>query len=281
MPKGEFTGLLPSGTTIVYTMIGHPVVQVKSPLNFNRYFARHSIDGVMVAVDVHPEQVKAYFDLVRRIPNFGGCCVTVPHKSIAFECMDDVSARARDLKAVNVVRVEKRRLIGDMVDGAGFGLALQAHGLNIAGKRAAIIGVGGAGAAIAHRLAECGAAEIWIKERDIQRHGFIVRLLKQVNPDTKVSFELTSLKKLDLVVNASPVGMNGDLDLPFPVETLASNCLVADVVTQPALTPWLAAARAKGCEIQYGAEMAYAQIGLLGRHMGLDIPDPHDILSLD
>lgn len=277
MPGGKSLGLLPSGATRVYTMIGHPVAQVKSPLNFNRYFARHNIDAVMVAVDVYPQQVKAYFDLVRRIPNWGGCCVTVPHKLSAFECMDEVSSRARDLKAVNVVRVAKRHLIGDMVDGAGFVLAMGAHGLDILGKRVAIIGVGGAGAAIAHSLAVCGAAEIRIKEPDLDRHGFMTRLLKNVNPAIRVSFELKTLKNYDLVVNASPVGMNGDFNLPFPVDTLWANCLVADVVTQPALTPWLAAARDKGCKIQYGAEMAYAQIGLLGRHMGLDIPDPQEL----
>jgi shikimate dehydrogenase len=79
-----------------------------------------------------------------------------------------------------------------------------------------------------------------------------------------------------LVVNATPVGMNDDPDVPFPTDTLSSSTLVADVVTNPKVTPWLAAALKNGCDVQYGAEMAYGQFGLMGRHMGLEIPDPQD-----
>ena len=64
---------------------------------------------------------------------------------------------------------------------------------------------------------------------------------------------------------------------PFPTDTLCRPTLVADVVTNPKVTPWLAAGLKKGCEVQYGAEMAYGQFGLMGRHMGLDIPDPKDL----
>jgi shikimate dehydrogenase len=52
---------------------------------------------------------------------------------------------------------------------------------------------------------------------------------------------------------------------------------VADVVTNPEVTPWLAAALEKGCEVQYGTEMVHGQFGLMGRHMGLQIPDPEDL----
>lgn len=279
MPENSYSGWLPNGATTVFIMIGHPVAQVKSPLNFNRYFAKSRIDAVMVALDVSPKQVGAFFELVRNIPNFGGCCVTVPHKQAAYGCMDDVTTRARDLKAVNVVRVEGDLLMGDMVDGLGFMLALHAHKLDISGKRVALFGVGGAGTAIAHSLACAGAAEIRIQEPDVKRHHVVGQLLKSINPDIEISFEVSCLEDLHLVVNASPVGMAGDPNLPFPLDSLQPECLVADVVTDPAVTPLLAAAREKGCEIQLGAEMAHAQLGLMGRHMGLDIPDPSDILT--
>jgi shikimate dehydrogenase len=173
--------------------------------------------------------------------------------------------------------VENGRLIGDMVDGLGFMVAVETHGLSIHGKRAAIIGGGGAGAAIAQAIAESGADEIVIKEIRTERHGFLERLLKNSNPQIKVSFELTGLQGFDLVVNATPIGMNDDPNVPFPTDTLSRPTLVADVVTNPRVTPWLAAGLKKGCEVQYGAEMAYGQFGLMGRHMGLDIPDPEDL----
>jgi shikimate dehydrogenase len=270
-------GVIPTGTTTFYTMIGTPVIQVKSPFSYNRYFAAHGIDAAMIAMDVPTDQVKAHFKHMRTISNFGGCIVTVPHKQAAVDCMDEISKRAGDLSSVNVVRVENGRLIGDMVDGLGFMVAVETHGLSIHGKRAAIIGGGGAGAAIARAIAESGADEIVIKEIRPERHEFLERLLKNSNPEIKVSFELPGLQGFDLVVNATPVGMNDDPNVPFPTDTLSPPTLVADVVTNPKVTPWLAAGLKKGCKVQYGAEMAYGQFGLMGRHMGLDIPDPEDL----
>jgi shikimate dehydrogenase len=258
-------------------MIGTPIIQVKSPLLYNRYFAEHGIDAVMVAMDVPTDQVKGHFEHMRSITNFGGCIATIPHKQAAVECMDQISKRAKDLLSVNVVRAENGRLIGDMVDGLGFMVAVKTHELSMAGKRAAIIGGGGAGSAIAQAIAESGADEIVIKEVRTERYGFLERLLKNANPEMKISFELTSLEGFDLVVNATPVGMNDDPNVPFPTDTLSSSTLVVDVVTNPKVTPWLAAALKKGCEVQYGAEMVYGQFGLMGRHMGLEIPDPEDL----
>jgi shikimate dehydrogenase len=268
------SGMIPTGTTTFYTMIGTPIIQVKSPLLYNRYFAENGIDAVMVAMDVPTDQVKNHFQHMRSISNFGGCIATIPHKQATMKCMDKVSERAQGLQSVNVVRVENGRLIGDMVDGLGFMVAVKAHGLSMDGKRAAVIGGGGAGAAIAQAIAESGANEIVIKEVRTERHGFLKRLLKRTNPEMKISFGLTSLQGFDLAVNATAVGMNDDPNVPFPTDTLSSSTLVADVVTNPEVTPWLAAALEKGCEVQYGAEMVMGQFGLMGRHMGLEIPDP-------
>jgi shikimate dehydrogenase len=277
MTTHSASGIIPTGTTTFYTMIGTPIIQVKSPLFYNRYFAEHGIDAVMIAMDVPADQVKIHFEHMRAIPNFGGCIVTIPHKQAAVDSMDKISRRAEDLLAVNVVRVENGRFIGDMVDGLGFMVALKRHGLSVRGKRAAIIGGGVTGAAIAQAIAGLGPDEMVIREIRAERLEFLEHLLKNTNPDMKISFELTSLKGFDLVVNATPVGMNGDPHLPFPMDTLERSALVADVVTTPEVTPWLAAALRKGCEVQYGAEMAYGQFGLMGRHMGLKIPDPEDL----
>jgi shikimate dehydrogenase len=258
-------------------MIGTPVIQVKSPSLYNRYFAEHSIDAIMIAMDIPVDQLSDHFRHMRTISNFGGCIVTIPHKQAAVACMDEISQRARDLCAVNVVRIENGRLIGDMVDGLGFIMAVNLHGLNLNGKKVAIIGGGGAGAAIAHAIAGSGANEMIIKEIQTKRHEFLKRLLRNVNPEMKLSFELTRLDDFDLIVNATPVGMNNDTDLPFPTDTLRPFTLVADVVTNPKVTPWLAGALKKGCNVQYGVEMAYGQFGLMGRHMGIEIPDPKNL----
>lgn len=270
-------GVIPTGRATFYTMIGTPVLQVKSPLLYNSYFAKHGMDAVMIAMDIPKGQLASHFRHMRTISNFGGCIVTIPHKQAAVDCMDEITSRARDLGAVNVVRIKNRRLIGDMVDGLGFVLAVNLHGLDLSGSKAAVIGGGGAGAAIAYAIAGSGAEKIIIKETQAERHEFLDRLLKNVNPEMRLSFELTSLEEFDLVVNATPVGMNDDPNVPFPTDTLCPSTLVADVVTSPKVTPWLAAALKKGCKVQYGVEMAYGQFGLMGRHMGIQIPDPDDL----
>jgi shikimate dehydrogenase len=274
-------GVIPTGTTAFYTMIGTPVIQVKSPLLYNRYFADRGMDAVMIAMDVPPDQVGTHFTHMRAIPNFGGSIVTVPHKQAAVDFMDGLSERSRLLGSVNVVRAEKGRLTGDMVDGLGFMVAIRHHGLSMPGKRVAILGAGGAGAAIALAIAQAGAEEVVIKEIRTERHERLERILKQANPDVKISFELETLEDFDLVVNATPVGMNDDPHVPFPTETLSPRTLVADVVTNPKVTPWLTAAIEKGCAVQYGAEMVYGQFGWMGRHLGLEIPDPEDFSIFD
>jgi shikimate dehydrogenase len=127
---------LPSGRTVVYPMIGHPTLQVKSPTTFNRYFGEKGIDGVMIAVDVSPSEVAHFFSLLRGWANCPGCIVTLPHRQEAARQADELSIRACEIGAANVIRrTEQGRLIGDMVNGLGFLEALRRHGFDVKGKR--------------------------------------------------------------------------------------------------------------------------------------------------
>ncbi|HEY5890857.1 MAG TPA: hypothetical protein VIW94_09185, partial [Acidimicrobiia bacterium] len=110
-------GLLPSGTTDVFAIIGHPVAQVQSPTLYNNHFADTSLDAVFVAFDIEPDNVPDYFRMMRGTENLRGGFVTVPHKQAAAQCMDELTERAQALNAVNAVKNDKGRLIGDMTDG--------------------------------------------------------------------------------------------------------------------------------------------------------------------
>src|SRR3972149_7753686 len=90
--------------TLVYPMIGHPIAQVKSPATFNHYFEEQRMDAVMIPVDVHPAEVAHFFSFLRGWRNCPGCIVTIPHKQESFRLVDELSPRARDLTAVNVIR---------------------------------------------------------------------------------------------------------------------------------------------------------------------------------
>jgi len=263
---------VPSGRTLVYPMIGYPTTQVKSPTTFNRYFREKYIDGVMVAIDVHPAAVAHFFSLLRGWQNCPGCIVTMPHKQEAARQADDLSPRARDLGAVNVLkRTQEGRLVGDMVDGLGFLEALRAHGFDPRGKRIVVFGAGGAGGAIAYAVAEAGAAELVVIDTDGARQGSLLALIASRYPQVALSGTPAPLCGFDLAVNATPLGMNNDVRTPFPLDTLAPATFVADVVTEPEITPWLRGAKERGCRIQTGYEMTLGQFTIMGRHMGIDI----------
>jgi shikimate dehydrogenase len=261
---------IPSGQTLVYPMIGHPIAQVKSPAVFNRYFRDRHIDSVMIPVDVPPANVGHFFSFLRGWGNCPGCIITVPHKQEAARQADELSPRASDLGAVNVIRRgEQGRLIGDMVDGLGFTEALRRNGFELEGKRAVVLGAGGAGSAIAYAVAEAGAAELVVIDTDAGRQQTLHDLIASRYPRVALSRELASLAGFDLAVNASTVGMKGDSRTPFPLDSLQAGTLVADVVTDPEITPWLEGARKRGCRIQTGVEMALGQFEWMGRHMGI------------
>jgi len=256
--------------TLVYAMIGHPIAQVKSPATFNRYFEERQMDAVMIPIDVHPAEVVHFFSFLRGWRNCPGCIVTIPHKQESFRQADELSPRARDLEAVNVIRrTEEGKLVGDMVDGLGFLEALQQNGFDVKRKRAVVFGAGGAGSAIAYSIAQAGAAELALVDTDALRQGRLQRLIASRYPSVVISREVVSLADFDLAVNATPLGMNSDPRIPFPLDTLRSSTFVADVVTEPDMTPWLAGAKERGCRIQTGYEMTLGQFAIMGRHMGI------------
>ena len=262
-----------SGATEVVIIAGHPVVQVKSPANFNRWFQAHGQDMAMVAVDVSPQSVADLVKLARGWHNLRGIVVTVPHKQAFAQMVDSLSPRAQALGAVNVVRRDADgKLSGDMVDGFGFISAAKAHGFDSAGRRAAVVGAGGVGSAIAYALCESGIGSVALADSDAARLDALSRTLRAHFPKVDVTHGVSNLTQLDVLVNATPVGMNDSGALPLPgavLETLAPHTLVADVVTSPELTPFLALAQARGCRIQKGPEMSLAQLELLGAHIGV------------
>lgn len=260
------------GTTRICSIVGHPIAQVKSPELFNRAAESAGIDVALVPVDVHPDRLADFVRFQAAWINAPGFVVTVPHKRAIVPLLDGLTERAARLGAVNVVRRSADgRLTGDMVDGLGFIAAARAHGFAAAGKRALVIGTGGAGSAIADSLCAEGVASLALADLDPERVRAMRDVLASGFPDVAFSEGYTDLGGFDLVVNASPAGMNDTGELPVPLAALATlrpGAHVADVVTQPAMTPFLIEAETRGCTIQTGPEMAAGQIETLGRAMG-------------
>ena len=262
-----------TGTTRITQIIGHPIRQVRAPDLLNADLARHGADTVLVPIDIPPDAVAGFVSLQRAWANSPGFIVTVPHKRAVAALCDRLSPRAARLGAVNiVVRGADGTLAGDHLDGLGCVAAARRHGFDPRGKAALIVGAGGAGSAIADAFAEAGLARLVLRDLDTARVAWVAAALAASFPSLRIEADPGDLSGFDLVVNATPVGMNGKGGLPIPeaeIATLRPGTHVVDVVTDPRVTPFLDAARARGCAVQPGGDMVAAQIAEFGRLFGL------------
>ena len=265
-----------SGTSHFYALIGHPVAQVRSPIGFNRYLSSKNIDAAMVTFDLLPNAIIGFFDMLRGWENCLGCCVTIPHKSIAYDLIDETMPRAQRIGAINIIKREKSgKLIGDMTDGVGFISALKLNGFSVTDKKIGLIGGGGAGSAIADAIAEHHAAQLSLIEIEENKSDMLLSKLQTQNPDLILENTISRPEEIDILINASPLGMNKNDPLPIDPYTFRSGIMIADSVTKPNFTPFLKSAKSNGCFIQKGNEMADAQLQIFLDFLGTPPENSH------
>jgi shikimate dehydrogenase len=184
---------------------------------------------------------------------------------------------AQRLGVVNCVFLDhsagERQLVGDSTDGDGFVRSLtQDNGIALAGARVMVLGTGGAARAIIEAVGRCGPAELVVVSRSPQRSRDAAGLA----PGLARAGEATEAAAMDVIVNATPVGMGGGPDpagSPLPAELLGANHTVVDIVYQPRQTPLLAAAAAAGATTVNGVGMLVHQAALAFEHWtGLPAP---------
>lgn len=260
MTAAGFPQIVTPRTRIV-PMIGQPIGQVITPEPMNRYFRSAGIDAAIMPMQLAPGHVDDFFRMVRGWENCAGISITMPHKQAAFANADTTSLRAQQARAVNlIVRQADGSLHGDMTDGIAFASAVRAKGFEPKGATFLLIGAGGAGAAVAHAIADAGASNIHIFELDQRRRTALEESLRQYHPDTVVHEGSQELMEIDLVLNATPLGMKRTDPMPLGLELLQNSSIVCDAVTKPIVTPFLEAARGRGHITLTGEEMALAQL---------------------
>ncbi len=249
----------PTGRTRLAAVIGDPIRHSRSPDIFNAAFDETGLDWVYVALEVAAGQAPAALEGMRAF-GLAGMSVTMPHKTAVADYLDgragdELSDAARLLRAVNCVEQRDGRLIGHNTDGAGFVASLRADAdFDPAGRRCAVLGAGGAARALIVALAAAGAAEVLVVNRTTSSAEAAAAL---AGPIGRVA-EAADVEGVDLVVNATPVGMDGE-SWSLPPERLAPNQLVVDIITQPTVTPLLAAAGERGARSLGGLGMLVHQ----------------------
>lgn len=253
-----------SGKTEVCAIIGHPVEHSLSPLMHNSAFQHLDLDYVYVAFKVRSRELR---EAIIGIRNLGikGLNVTMPHKNEVIKHLDKVGPAAKSISAVNTVLNDQGTLIGYNTDGVGAFKALKKTGLNLEGKTLLLLGAGGAGKAIAFRVAQ-EVGELIILNRTPRKAKDLARSLsrkfgkKIQGRSLSVANTKNSLQNADILINATSVGMppSDDQSLIDP-SWLTSDLYVMDIVYNPIETKLVKDAKSAGAQVIIGLEMLLYQ----------------------
>lgn len=248
-----------SGATRLNVIIGDPIAQVRAPAGVTQGLAARGHDGILVAVQVAAQDLPDFMSVAERLKNLDGIIATIPHKFACYQACASTTDRAHFLTAVNLMRRRADgKWHGDMVDGLGFVGAARAKGIEPRGRRALLVGAGGAGSAIALALIDAGVAELAIQDTDAERRDALIERLNALDK-VPVQAGTSDPTGYGLVANATPSGMRKGDPLPVELAKLAPSTYCGCVITKPDVSPFIEAARAAGCVTGTGTDMYLAQ----------------------
>lgn len=268
------------GETWIIAHVGWPTAAFKSPMIYNPYFRDIGINAAVVPMGVTAAQGTDGISAILRFTNVIGALVTMPHKVTVVGMLDEVSPRVAVAGACNAVKRVGERLVGDMFDGEGFVSGMRRRGRRIAGASALVVGCGGVGSAIAASLAHAGATRLALHDVNATSAMALAARLAAHHPRLAIECGVADPALHDIAVNATPLGMNDGDAMPFDVARLAPTTFVGEVVMRRETTAFVAAARARGCEVQIGLDMLFEQIPSYLDFFGLPTTTPERLRRL-
>ncbi len=274
-----------TGETKLIGIFGFPVAHSLSPQMQNAAFEAMGVNICYVPLEVKPQDLnKALLGI--RAMHFLGANVTIPHKVQVASLVDRLDASAAMTGAVNTVVNESGTLIGHNTDGVGFINAIkEVATINFQDESALLLGAGGAARAIAAALAEQGIKKLALVNRTRHRAQEIDALISANFTGVKTivltpeDIEDSLIESCKIVINATSIGLEGDLKMPsVRVDRLTKDHVVCDIVyTQTQETPFLVAARGKGATTLGGLGMLLHQ-GAAAIRLWTGIEAPIDIM---
>jgi shikimate dehydrogenase len=245
--------------TRLAAVIGSPVAHSLSPAIHRAAFDAAGVDWTYAALDVADGEAGAALDAMRTL-GIGGLSVTMPHKSAVAHLVDRLDPAARALDSVNTVSWQGDDLVGWSTDGAGFVASLVEAGVDVGGKRVAVIGAGGAARSVIDALARAGVPDITVLNRSAERAERAAALAPVASPGIP-----SDVTRADIVINATSLGMGDDASLPCEPEYFRDGQVIADLVYHPLETPWLRLAAERGLHTVDGLGMLVHQAALQQR----------------
>ncbi|GAA4350499.1 shikimate dehydrogenase [Variovorax defluvii] len=254
-----------AGSTDLYLIPGDPVTNVRLPRMFNAVFERFGIDAVMAPVHVSKRDFAVFAKAAFLARNVRGMVIAPPHKPLMVDLLDGAGLFGRVAGSVNVVkRIANGELEGDLFDGEGLLGALDHYNIPYRGKRVLILGAGVSAAAAGVALAEGGtvngAEHIAFHDISAGKAAGVAAKLDAFFDANVIAVDSSDPAGYDLVVNATPLGLQDSDALPLDVARLDAHAAVFDILLRNQPTPLVRAVRARGLHAQAGFEMLIQQM---------------------
>ena len=281
MRHSHFVPGVINGHTQLLAHIGFPTHSFKAPMIYNPWFEKAGVNARVMPMGCKPEDFEVFLKSVFQLVNIGGALITMPHKVTTMGLMDDVLPAAAIAGACNAVRrLPDGRLQGDMFDGEGFVRGVVRKGLVLHGASALVVGTGGVGSAIAASLAAAGVAELALFDVNAASAEGLAGRLQTHYPALHAVTGSNDPAGFDLVVNATPLGMNEGDAMPMDMSRVAASTFVGEVVMKAEMTVFLNAAVARGCRVQVGTDMLFEQIPAYLEFFGLPSTTAEELRAL-
>jgi shikimate dehydrogenase len=273
-------------------VFGDPVAHSLSPEMQNAALQDGEINAQYARFHIRPNELRSALRFLRNL-DLVGVNLTVPHKIAGFGQIDEADESASRIGAVNTIRVVDKRLVGSNTDGEGFLRAVRSEfSVDLRDLRVLIIGAGGGtGRAIAWQCALENCERLVLVNRTLEKANALAERLRSFFMEARVlgpaarleaaaweeSVMRTQLADIDLIVNATPLGMNPSDPAPIPGRLIAPHHMVFDCVYGPTKTALLRAAEQAGARSANGISMLLHQ-GALSFSIWFDRDPPIDAM---
>jgi shikimate dehydrogenase len=226
----------------------------------NAGFAALKLNWRYLAFEVDPKSLRAAIEGARAM-NFAGLNLTVPHKLLALEMVDELDVSAKVWGAVNTIKFQNGRAVGFNTDADAMATSLcDDLKIKLRGAKVLLLGAGGAGRTAALKLAAEKVAGLYLVNRTQSRARAVAAEIVKQFPATRVTVSYPQ-SNVDLLINATSLGLKPGDALPLEKKqfSLKQTRAVYDMIYRPAETPLLKAAKNAGCQTANGLGMLLHQ----------------------
>jgi shikimate dehydrogenase len=250
-----------NGKTRVYGIVGDPIEQVRSPEMVTWEMQKRDHNAVLIPMHIARDEFDTVMPHIMRMRNLDGLIFTIPFKAQAIALAKTLGPQASQIGAINALKKHSNGAwSGEIFDGIGCVEAFKQRGITLQDKRLQLIGLGGAGSAICVALAYEKPKLLRLFDINAQTTERMAKMVNTISPQTVVEVGLPLAEGIDILLNASPVGMLSDARLPLAVEQFKKELIVFDAIVMPENTPLLSLAQDCGCQVVRGREMMLGQI---------------------